>query len=76
MSVRAHSANVCQTGVCARAFQLACMLMRCMHVAQTPDISPLEDFLKFASNVGGVAIHDGCVTVLDGSRVVQDDDLR
>merc|ERR1712112_160524 len=26
-------------------------------------IASLEDFLKFASNVGGVAIHDGCVTV-------------
>jgi len=39
-------------------------------------IASLEDFLKFASNVGGVAIHDGCVTVLDRSGVVEDDDLR
>ena len=33
------------------------------------------DFVKFASNVSGVAIQDGGVAVANLSRVVQDDDL-
>jgi len=38
-------------------------------------IAPLEDLLEFAGNVGSMAIHDGCVTILDCSRVVENNDL-
>jgi len=35
----------------------------------------LIDVLEFGGNVGGVAIQDGCVTILDLSRVGHDDNL-
>jgi len=38
-------------------------------------IAFLEDLFKLASNVGGVAIHDRCVSVLDFSRMVENNDL-
>merc|ERR1712168_195689 len=38
-------------------------------------IAFLEDLLKLAGNMSGMAIHDRRVSVLDFSRVVQDDDL-
>jgi hypothetical protein len=33
------------------------------------------NFLEFASNMGGVAIEDGCVSVLDLSGMVKNDNL-
>merc|ERR1712234_52144 len=39
-------------------------------------IALLEDLFEFAGDVSGVAIHDRRISVLDFSRVVQDDDLR
>ena len=36
----------------------------------------LKDLLKLASDVGGVAIHDRRISVLDFSRVVENNDLR
>jgi len=38
-------------------------------------IALLEDLLELAGDVGGVAIHDRCVSVLDLARVVEDNDL-
>merc|ERR1711951_101858 len=38
-------------------------------------IALLEDLLEFAGDVSGVAIHDRCISVLDFSRVVEDNDL-
>jgi len=38
-------------------------------------IAFLQDLLELAGDVSGVAIHDRCVSVLDFSRVVEDDDL-
>ena len=46
------------------------MLFRCRE-----NKLPLEDLLKLAGDVGGVAVHDGRVAVLDRARVVEDDDL-
>ena len=36
----------------------------------------LEDLLELAGNVSGVTVHDWCITVLDFTRVVEDDDLN
>jgi len=38
-------------------------------------IALLEDLLELAGDVGGVAIHDRRISVLDLARVVEDDDL-
>jgi len=38
-------------------------------------IALLEDLLEFAGDVSGVAIHDRRISVLDFSRVIQNDDL-
>jgi len=38
-------------------------------------VTLLEDLVELAGDVGGVAIHDGCVPILDLSRVVENDDL-
>merc|ERR1719295_1360269 len=38
-------------------------------------IAFLQDLLELAGDVGSVAVHDRCVSVLDFSRVVENDDL-
>ena len=47
-----------------------------MHLQRTDVDILLEDLLELAGDVGGVAIHDRCVSVLDLARVVEDNDLR
>lgn len=38
-------------------------------------IALLQDLFKLASDVGGMAIHDWCITILDFSRMVENNDL-